>query len=356
MDVTRKPCIAVASLGGTIAMTSDTRDGVGIRPTLGVMDLVEAVPALADIADLRSATLSTVPGASLGFADVRGALDWARSEIRDGAEGVVLTQGTDTIEETAYLLDLYWDLSEPLIVTGAMRSPHTPGADGPANLLAAVIVAADPRSHDRGVLVVMNDEVHAASRVRKMRTSGVHAFVSPSFGPLGYLEERRIVYGSKPARRPCLPSPVPRSPARVAMVEVGLGDEGELLDLAVAAGLDGIVVAGYGVGHVSEPFAESLDRAVVACPVILASRTGSGTVFRQTYNFIGSETDLLSRGAISSGWLDGRKARILLCCLLAEGYTRKEISGEFSLRGCGSAEPITEPEPSEESTDNVKSF
>jgi L-asparaginase len=190
------PHIAVASLGGTITMTPGTT-GAGVTPTLGADDLIAAVPGLQRIASIETATLASLPGASLSFADVLSALDWAEAAVARGAHGVVLIQGTDTLEETAYLLDLHWSRPEPLVVTGAMRSPGVPGADGHANLLASVQTAASSPCGPLGAVVVMNDEVHAASRARKSHAASTAAFVSPVFGPIGVVSEGRVVYSNR---------------------------------------------------------------------------------------------------------------------------------------------------------------
>jgi L-asparaginase len=326
------PRVAAASLGGTITMTSVAADGQGVRPALTAQQLLEAVPVLAEIADLRATTLATLPGASLTFEQVLTALDWARAEITGGAAGAVIIQGTDTIEETAYLLDLYWDESAPLVVTGAMRSPQTPGADGPANLVASVRVASAESSLGRGVLVVLNDEIHSACRVRKMRASGPDAFASPSFGPLGYVDENRPVYGSARADRRTLRLPKPFAMPSVALLETFLGDDGKILDAAVRSGFHGVVLAGFGVGHASAAVADAVARANASVPVVLASRTGAGSTHRGSYSFAGSESDLIARGAIPAGWLDARKARVLLACLLAGGANPAEIRAEFRHR------------------------
>jgi len=327
-----KPHIAVVSLGGTITMTSASADGRGVRPSLSVDDLLAAVPALREVSELEATTLCTLPGASLGFDDVLGALSWATAAVDRGAAGVIVVQGTDTIEETAFLLDLYWSKDEPLIVTGAMRAPQMAGADGPANLLASVTVAGDPASRGKGVLVVLNDEIHAACRVRKMRASGTDAFASPSFGALGYVDEGVPVYGNTVTHRP-LPMPDPFIAPRVALLETSFGDGGELLDLVSAAGFDGAVIAGFGVGHVSAAVGDAVSRATSRMPVVFASRTGGGSTYRHSYSFTGSESDLIARGAVPSGWLDSRKARILLSCLLAAGSDSATVHGEFALRG-----------------------
>lgn len=329
------PRIAAASLGGTITMTSTNADGTAVQPTLSAEQLLASVPTLTEVAELSATTLNTAPGASLTFQDVLRGLDWARTEIGNGAAGAVLIQGTDTIEETAYLLDLYWDLAAPLVVTGAMRAPQVPGADGPANLLAAVRVAGDDGSRGRGVLVVLNDEIHAASRVRKGRASQPNAFISPVFGPLGYLDEGRAIYGSEvnsAAARRTLPRPDTFVAPLVALLETYLDDRGELLDAVAANGFQGVVLAGFGVGHASAACADVVERISGLMPLALATRTGAGSTHRNSYTFSGSESDLIAKGAIPAGWLDARKARVLLTCLIAAGTTPADIRAEFGFR------------------------
>ena len=313
-------------------MTSET--GTGVKPTLAAADLIAAIPALAATATLRPATLAALPGASLVSGDVLGALTWARDAVVDGADGAVLVQGTDTLEETAYLLDLFWDRAEPLVVTGAMRSPQRAGSDGPANLLAAVTVAAAPRSRHLGVLTVLNDEIHAAARVCKTHSMALDAFSSPSFGPVGRLVEGLPVYGNRPPRQPPLPLP-PESAqdARVALLTAHLDDTGDLLRLVVDADYDGAVIAAFGAGHVTASLAEAVSKATERLPVVFASRTGSGPTARNTYGFVGSESDLISRGAVAAGWLTPVKARLLLWALLRLGCSPGCVEAEFARRG-----------------------
>jgi L-asparaginase len=331
-----KPLVAVASLGGTITMTAtDSRQGV--TPSLTAADLLASVPALSPVAEMRAETLFTKPGPSLDFANLLEALDWSHQAVAEGAAGVVLVQGTDTLEETCYLLDLHWSRPEPLVVTGAMRPPQYPGADGPSNILAAVLTAAAPESRNLGVLTVLNDEVHAASRVRKSDTTALGAFVSAPFGPLARIHERSVIYANLPARQSPLPRPSDHRSPRVALLETFLGDDGELLGLVNDAGFDGVVISAFGAGHLSAAMAATVSKAAERAPVVLASRAGVGAVLNDTYGFTGSEQDLLRRGAISAGWLDARKARILLWSLLATGEPIDRIRAEFTARnGCSS--------------------
>ncbi len=330
-----KPRVAIGSLGGTITMTSDNAQA-GVTPTLGAGDLLASAPGLGDVATLEAATLALLPSASLGYEDVFGALAWARKAVDGGVRGVVLVQGTDTLEETAYLLDLFWDRPEPLVLTAAMRSPQRPGSDGPANLLASVSTAAHSDSRDLGVLAVMNDEVHAASRVSKSDSMAVEAFRSPVFGVLARLVEGRPVYGNRPPRRP----PLPRLPVdseaddpRVALLTSHLADSGDLIGLVTDAGYDGIVLAALGAGHVSTGVAEAVSYATGRAAVILATRTGAGPTAEHTYAFVGSEADLISRGAVPAGWLSPVKARLLLWALLRLGCDPSELKAEFVRRG-----------------------
>lgn len=324
--------LAVGSLGGTITMTgaAGPRDVV---PTLKAEDLLASLPGLPPGIEVRAETVGTKPSASLEFADLADALRWSRLMVAEGAAGVVLAQGTDTLEETSYLLDLYWDRPEPLVLTGAMRSPQQPGADGPANLADALVTAAAPPSRNLGVLVMMNSEVHTASRVRKADTTATSAFTSGPFGPLARVHEGRAGYASRPPRRGPLPGPIPARPPRVALLEASLGDRGELLTLAMEAGFGGIVLSAFGAGHTSAAMAGLAATAAERMPVVLASRTGAGPVLESTYGFAGSERDLLAHGAIPAGWLDPRKARILLSCLLAAGTPADQIRAEFTRRG-----------------------
>ena len=174
----QKP-VLIISTGGTITMTPGQR--AGVVPTLTGEDLVRAVPALAQIAALDVFSFSTKPGASLTLEDLIGIAELIDSRPVEAVAGAVVVQGTDTIEETSFALDLLVHSRQPVVVTGAMRSANAPGADGPANLLAAVTVASDPAAQNLGAVVVLNDEVHAARYVQKTHTAMPSAFSSPGF-------------------------------------------------------------------------------------------------------------------------------------------------------------------------------
>jgi L-asparaginase len=324
------PVVSVLALGGTIASTGE---GAGVTPTLDAADLLAAVPGLdgAGIA-VRPRTLLALPSASLGLAELAGLAAAIRAEAAEGRDGVVVTQGTDTIEETAYYLDRVLGPGFPVVVTGAMRNPTLAGADGPANLLAAVRVAASGATGPLGTVVVFNDEIHAARWVRKTHTSSTAAFVSPDAGPVGRVDEGRVrVHALLPVGPLVMPADPPR-PAEVAVLASWLGDDGELVRLA-GGHYDGVVVAGLGGGHVPAAAVAPLAELAARMPVVLASRTGAGPVLHGTYDFPGSELDLLGRGLVGAGCRDAFKARILLHLLLASGADRDRIAEVFAAEG-----------------------
>ncbi|MGH9066617.1 MAG: asparaginase [Acidimicrobiales bacterium] len=323
------PVVQVISLGGTIAAAG--RAGGGVRPELTADDLVAAVPELGEVAAVRARSLRQLPSPDLGLADVAELAGVVDKCLADGACGVVVTQGTDTLEEVAYGLDCLLGAEEPVVVTGAMRHPGLAGADGPANLAAAVRVAAAPGSRGLGCLVVANDEVHAAAQVRKTHATSPATFRSPSTGPLGWLSEGRLHLAARPFRR-LAPLPRPSTFPPVALVTVAMGDDGRLLGSLASLGYRGVVLEAMGGGHVPSAMVEPLAGLARSMPVVLASRTGAGAVLRETYAFPGSEEDLLGRGLISAGALDGLKARILLSILLGSGTSGAELASNFADR------------------------
>lgn len=311
------PKLAIAALGGTVSMQA-RHTGEGAVPTVSGETLLASVPELAQLARINVETLGLLPSASLDFEFLLSVLSWASFQIRQGAAGVVITQGTDTLEETATFLNYLWNHDEPLVLTGAMRSAAQPGAEGPANLLDACLVALAQTSRQRGVQVVMNGQIHPADAVRKIDSQALQAFSSPIVGPAGLVMEGTVRYLRPPAPRKALPLPH-QTAQNIALLEASLSADSLILENIVDLGYEGLVIAGFGAGHVSESWARAIEVIAKTIPVVIATRTGSGSTARSTYGFNGSEMDLLRRGALMAGFVCPRKARILLWLLVGCG-------------------------------------
>lgn len=319
-----KPRIHVISLGGTIAMAGE--GAAGVVPKLDAADLVAAVPEVEAVAEITAESFRQVASANLGFADIIALARRIAELAGRGLDGVVVTQGTDTLEDSAFLLGCLMDGSVPVAVTGAMRNPTQVSSDGPANLLAAVRVAAAKETAEHGVVVVMNDEIHAAQHVTKAHRFSVAAFASPDTGPIGWVAEGRVRYHGtvKPPPR-FAPNDLTR-PAEVALLTSVFGSQGRLLEGFAEKGFDGLVVEAFGVGHLPESLADAAGALAEVMPVVLASRIPAGEIFTQTYGYSGGEIDLIRRGFIPAGPWSGRKARILLTLALMQDAGREEIA------------------------------
>jgi len=323
-----KPKVCIIVLGGTITMAPGK--AAGIVPALSGTDLVAAVPALAEVAEITVSTPFLVASASLSFANMREVDALADEAFTADAHGVVVVQGTDTIDETAFLLDLAHRHAGPLVVTGAMRGAAAPSADGHANLLAAVRVAAAPAARGLGVLVVLNDEIHAARFVVKMHKAALSSFGSPGFGPLGHVVEGKVHIPLRLTRIDVGLQQSAMTAAPVAMVSVGLGDDGRIISALPSLGYEGLVVEAMGAGHLPADLVAATEEIAKAMPVVLASRVPGGPIFSNTYGFPGSEIDLLGRGLIGAGFLSAHKARLLLALMVGAGHAVPETTRAFA--------------------------
>jgi L-asparaginase len=301
----------------------------GIAPSLGAEELVASVPALAGVAQIDASSLFRLPSPSLTLEHLFEVAQRVNEAFAQGFDGAVIIQGTDTIEESAFLLDLLVAGDKPVVVTGAMRGAEAPGADGPANLLSACRLAVSEEARGLGVLVVLNYDIHAARFVQKSHTTLPSAFQSPLVGPLGVVAEGRPRLYARVERNPvwsCDDGP----PAPIALLKIAMGYEGRLLQALPDLGYSGLVIEGMGAGHVPADLAPAMGEVARRIPVVLASRAMTGPVFTETYGYPGGEIDLLARGLVPAGYLSGLKARLLLGVALRNGGGIAEANGAFA--------------------------
>ncbi|WP_297515199.1 asparaginase [uncultured Caulobacter sp.] len=339
-----RPKIKIVSLGGTISMRSE---GAGLNPALGAEALAADLARRTPQVELIRQDLGRVASANLDLALVNRLSGLIAGFAAEGGRGVIVTQGTDTLEETAFLTELLGTPALPVAFTGAMRGASADSPDGPANLADALAFVTSP-SAGAEVVVVMNGQVHAARHAQKTDTTALDAFSSRSHAPRGRLHEGRFIALRPPF--PPLPSVGPRrgdASPRVWIATIGLDMDETLFTLGEDAGPDGWVIAALGAGHVPEKLAPVLGRLARKAPVVLCSRTG-GMVCERTYGYAGAEIDLLSRGLLAGGSLSPAKARVALLALLGDG--RGDVArrfAELAARVRDETSPDTRPSPLE---------
>ena len=318
------PTIAILATGGTIAGSADDA-GSAARYRAGAVPIDQLLAAsklgLERIANVRAEQVAQIDSKDLTF-DV-----WERLVARirhwidvERVDGVVITHGTDTLEETAMLLHLTQQTDTPIVLTAAMRPSTSLSADGPLNLLNAVRLAASSSARGRGVLVAINQRVHAARDVQKAHTYAVEAFVSPDVGPLGFVLDAQVQF-QRAAQRVTAEEVLPMPPAGqwpwVEVVASYVQPDAHVVDALVAAGVQGLVIAATGAGSIHASLEAALNRASQQGVFVLRStRTGAGLVPAQPSG---------ERWA-SSGSLNPYKARVLLTLLLASGRAQAEVA------------------------------
>jgi L-asparaginase len=319
-----RPVITIISLGGTI---SSVPGEAGLAaPQLSALDLVSAIPHLDELAQIEVRDVARLPSCDVSFQLVRDVAVEIADAVGQGSSGIVVTQGTDTIEEMSFGLDLLVRTDTPVAVVGAMRHAGLPGMDGSANLLDGVRTVLSPDAVGLGCVVVMNEQVHAARAVRKLHTSSPSAFSSGEVGPLGWIAEGKAHLRDRPYPRVTLTVPDAAAVPRLPLVRITMDDDGWWLPTIREMAPPGLVIEGMGGGHVPGWLSDDLVEIAQRIPVVLTSRTGGGEVLTGTYGgFKGSEATLVSGGVIPGGTLDGLKARVLLALLLGAEAERSEI-------------------------------
>jgi L-asparaginase len=314
--------VRILAAGGTIAMVG----GEGATPQLDAQALVDGIAALGTHVGLEAETVVNVPSAHLTLNDQLVICRAARDAARRGI-GVVVTHGTDTLEETAMLCDVIHDAEAPIVFTGAIRVASAPGADGPANLLDAAAVAASREAAGMGVLVVFGGEIHHARCARKTDTTSLTAFSSPQTGPLGRVTEGHATIWSRLPRNP--PLDPPGLEKDVLIVPTVSGDDGTLARAALGTEPDGVVIGTLGAGHLAPTLLELWAEAAERMPVVAYSRPERGVVLTGTYGYAGSERDLRGTQIIPAGFLSPQAARMKLLACLAAGLHIDEVRWAF---------------------------
>ncbi len=316
--------VAVVFTGGTISMRHDPVAG-GNVPVLGGDALLATVPGLAEIAELVPIDRGLSPASHFTFEALFGIAGAVRDALADPAiDGAVVVQGTDTIEETAFFLDLLHPGPKPIVVTGAMRSASEPGYDGPANLTAAVRVASAGRAaRDLGVVVVLDGSIEAADDVTKTHASAFDTFHGLNRGPLGRVAGDRVEIGPRGPRRHIATD---RAAGRVYLVTATVATDGSPIAVLHAAGADGFVVAATGSGNTAPALLAAAEAAIAdELPVVLTTRCPIGAA-GTGYAFPGGGATWVRAGAILGGHLGGPKARIALALGLGAGLDRPGLA------------------------------
>ena len=322
-----KPKIAIFFTGGTISMRVDPKTG-GPVPALSGEEIIARVEGLTDLADIEIINFALLPGPHMTPPKM---FELARQVEAKLAErqiaGVVITHGTDTMEETAYLHELVITSEKPVAFVGALRNSSELSWDGPANLRSAVRVAVDPAACGLGVLVVMGDQIIAAAEATKTHTEASDTFQSRDFGPLGIVDKDRIIVAHRPLTRDRIAAE--RIEERVEIIKLAAGADGRFINFAIDDGARGLVIEGLGRGNVPVAALAAIERAIKAgIPVVITSRCPRGRVL-DTYAYEGAGRQLKRMGAILGGMLPSHKARIKLMLLLGANFSLSQIKASF---------------------------
>ncbi|KGG79766.1 asparaginase [Caloranaerobacter azorensis H53214] len=310
-----KKKVAVIFTGGTISMKIDPRIDAAI-PALSSEEILAMVTNIEKFAEIEIINFAKLPGPHMTPNKMMELAKLVKETIRrDDITGVVVTHGTDTLEETAYLLDLTIKSEKPIIVVGAMRNGSELGYDGPSNLSASICTAISEKAKGRGVLVVMNNEVNAASEVTKTNTLSLNTFKSPEFGPLGIVDNDEVIFYRDIINHEHIETD--SIEPKVALIKCAVGMDDDIINFCIETGYKGIVIEALGRGNVPPDMVKGIKKAIENdIPVVIVSRCPTGRVL-DTYGYPGAGRTLRQLGAIFGNNLPGQKARIKLMLALS---------------------------------------
>lgn len=322
------PVCQMIATGGTIASKIDPVKK-GPVPALTGEDLIAAVPELAKVADVRVISPFSI---SSGYMDPQRWVEIHELVVTalasDEVAGVMISHGTDTLEETAYFLDLTVSSDKPIVLVGSQRNASESDFDGPRNLVNAARICVSPQARGKGAMIALNSQINAAREATKTHTSDVETFKSGDFGFLGVVDNDRVVFARTPLRRQHIALKEGSLP-RVDIVPMYAGADGTLIRAAVAAGAKGIVIQGLGIGHVNVPVYEAAKEAIGrGIVVVISTRVPNGRV-RPVYGGVGGGQTLKDAGAVFADNLSPQKARILLMLALQSTSNVVDIQALF---------------------------
>ena len=279
------------------------------------------------IADLYVEDLYHLASPQITEREMLGIKNRIEEAVKEGHDGVVVTHGTDTLEETAYYLELTLDIKIPVVVTGAMRSSNEIGADGLANLRSSLVVSTDDESRDKGVLVVMNDEVHTATYVTKTHTTNVATFQTPTFGPIGLVSKNNVIYFQKLVKEEHYE--INTTEKKVYLLKAYAGMDEKLINAVCDLGADGLVIEALGAGNLPPQTVSAVRNCIKkSIPVVFVSRAFNG-VTQDVYDYEGGGKRFQQDGVIFTTGLSGQKARVKLMILLEAGISFEKLRELF---------------------------
>ena len=319
--------IAIIFNGGTISMKIDEKIKAAV-PSLSAGEIMSMIPGVEDYAEIEAYTFSSMPSPHMTLETMLKLSEFTTELVeRDDIDGVVITHGTDTLEETAYLLDLTVKTKKPVVVTGAMRSGSELGYDGPFNLATSICTAISDEAVGRGVLVCFNGELNSASEVTKANSMALNAFRTPNFGPIGIVDNDNVIFYRDANHLEKYD--VSKIEKQVALIKCVVDMDSSYIDYLIEKGYGGIVIEALGRGNVPPKMVEGIKKAIeLEIPVVVVSRCFEGRVF-ESYGYEGGGKQLKNLGVIFGDTLPGQKARIKLILAINSGMNIHEVAKVF---------------------------
>ncbi len=319
--------VALISTGGTIAMKKD-KTGLAV-PQAGGKELIDSLPDIRSEISVEDVEFKNIPSAHMNLKDLVDLRKLVMDVSNREYDGIVITHGTDTMEETAYFLDLTLDIDIPVVLTGSQRNLSAISSDVAVNIVDAVRVAADDKSAEMGVLIVFASEIVTAREAIKTHRSRVDTFKSIEFGPIGTVDNNRVIWFRKPLINEKY-GLGDMNGLSVDIIPSYLGSDSRIIRNSINDNVDGIILQALGAGHIPEGMLDGISEAIDASiPVVLTSRPLKGRFFTDTYGFKGAEKYLRNLGVIFGEDLPSQKVRIKLLVLLSLGYDYERIKYEF---------------------------